>query len=56
MTLAQSRRQRLAAAMKDAGINVDLQSGLIWDTAKIVVDALRHVGPNATADQLRGYL
>lgn len=49
-------QRQFDAALKDAGINVDLQSGLIWDTAKIVVDALRHVGPNATAEQLRSYI
>jgi branched-chain amino acid transport system substrate-binding protein len=49
-------QKQFDAAMKTAGINVDLQSGLVWDTARIVIDALRHVGPNATADQLRTYI
>jgi len=29
---------------------------LAWDPALLVVDAFRHAGPNATADQLRDYL
>lgn len=45
-----------AAAMKRAGIATDYQTGLAWDPLAIVVDALRHVGPNANATQVRDYI
>ena len=48
--------QVFAAAMKEAGIPQDGQGGLPWDPAMIVIDALRKLGPNATADQLRTYI
>jgi branched-chain amino acid transport system substrate-binding protein len=43
-------------AMKTAGLPADLQAGLPWDVGLIVVDALRHAGPNPTPDQLRAYI
>jgi branched-chain amino acid transport system substrate-binding protein len=45
-----------ANAMKKANIVTDLQTGLSWDPLSIVVDALRHVGPTATATQIRDYI
>lgn len=42
--------------MKAAGLPADLQSGLPWDVGLIVVDALRHAGPNPTPEQLRSYI
>ena len=45
-----------AAGMKDAGMAQDFQTGMAWDPAMIVIDALRKVGPNATADQLHDYI
>lgn len=45
-----------AGLIKKAGINADYQSGLAWDPISIVVDALRHIGPNATAQQIRDYI
>ena len=45
-----------ASAMKDAGMPQDFQTGMAWDPAMIVIDALRKIGPAATAEQLRGYL
>jgi branched-chain amino acid transport system substrate-binding protein len=45
------------AAMKAAGVlRPDMAYILPWDPALVLVDALRHVGPNATADQVRAYL
>jgi branched-chain amino acid transport system substrate-binding protein len=44
------------AQLKRAGIAPDYQTGLAWDPLTIVVDALRKVGPDATADQLRAYV
>ena len=45
-----------AAGMKDAGMPQDFQTGMAWDPAMIVIDALRKVGPNATAEQLHAYI
>jgi branched-chain amino acid transport system substrate-binding protein len=45
-----------AAGMKDNGMPQDFQTGMAWDPAMIVIDALRKIGPNATADQLRTYI
>ncbi|MDE1904241.1 MAG: ABC transporter substrate-binding protein [Alphaproteobacteria bacterium] len=39
-----------------AGVKPDIASELAWDTAWIVVDSLRQIGPNATAKQLRDYM
>jgi branched-chain amino acid transport system substrate-binding protein len=48
--------QVFTAAMKSAGIPQDFQSGIAWDPAMIVVDALRKLGPNASASDLHDYL
>jgi branched-chain amino acid transport system substrate-binding protein len=48
--------QAFSAAIKAAGMQQDFQSGIAWDPAMIVVDALRALGPNATASQLHSYL
>jgi branched-chain amino acid transport system substrate-binding protein len=45
-----------AAGMKDNGMPQDFQTGMAWDPAKIVIDALRKIGPNATAAQLHAYI
>jgi branched-chain amino acid transport system substrate-binding protein len=45
-----------AAGMKEAGMPQDFQTGMAWDPAMIVIDALRKLGPNATADQLHTYI
>ena len=45
-----------AGLIKRAGINPDYQTGLAWDPLAIVVDALRRIGPNATAQQVRDYM
>ena len=42
--------------MKAANATVEFSSGVAWDPAAIVVDAYRHIGPDATADQLRDYI
>lgn len=46
------------AALKANGIATppDFQTGIAWDPAMIVVDALRALGTDATADQFRAYL
>lgn len=44
------------ASLKRAGIASDYQSGVAWDPMLIVVEALRKVGPTASAEQLRAYI
>ncbi len=41
---------------KAANIKPDIAASLAWDPAMIVIDALRHVGPKATAQQVRDYI
>jgi branched-chain amino acid transport system substrate-binding protein len=44
-------------AMKANGVaRPDMAYILPWDPALLIVDALRHVGPNATPDEVRAYL
>ena len=45
-----------AEVFKAAGQVPDVASALSWDPAVVVVEALRKVGPTATAAQLRDYL
>jgi branched-chain amino acid transport system substrate-binding protein len=44
------------AAIGNAGIRNDYASGIAWDPAITVVDALRNLGTKATAQQLRDYI
>jgi branched-chain amino acid transport system substrate-binding protein len=39
-----------------AGVKPDIAMELAWDSSWIVVDSLRHLGPKATAKQLRNYM
>lgn len=41
---------------KKAGIYPDYADILVWDPAMITIDALRHVGLNASAQQIRDYI
>jgi branched-chain amino acid transport system substrate-binding protein len=43
-------------AFKAAGIRPDFASSLVWDPGMIVVDGLRQLGPDATADQLHAWI
>jgi branched-chain amino acid transport system substrate-binding protein len=51
-----SQQRDFVAAMKAAGIKPDMQSGMPWDPALILVDAMRHVGADAPADKIRDYM
>ena len=42
--------------LKPAGLKSDNMTGTSWDVALVVVDALRKLGPNATADQIRHHI
>jgi branched-chain amino acid transport system substrate-binding protein len=48
--------QTFSAAMKANGIPQDFQAGIAWDPAMIVIDALRKLGPNASAADLHAYI
>jgi branched-chain amino acid transport system substrate-binding protein len=57
MEAAVADKQRaFYAAFKDAGTTPDIASELAWDPALILVDALKKLGPKATAQQIRDYL
>jgi branched-chain amino acid transport system substrate-binding protein len=43
-------------AFKDAGIKPEFPNTLGWDPTMIAVDALRHLGPNATPQKYRDYI
>jgi branched-chain amino acid transport system substrate-binding protein len=43
-------------AFKDAGVRPDLASNLPWDATNIFVTALRKLGPDATAAQVREFV
>jgi branched-chain amino acid transport system substrate-binding protein len=50
-------QQRFVKALKAVGVErPDLTYTYSWDPAMIVVDALRHLGTNATAEQIRSYI
>ena len=50
-------KEFLAAAYQAAGEKLpDAVANYSWDPAKIVVDALRKLGPDTTAEQLRNYI
>jgi branched-chain amino acid transport system substrate-binding protein len=43
-------------AMKAHNVGIDFMTGMAWDPAMIMVNALRAIGPNATADQIHSYV
>lgn len=43
-------------AMRDAGVRPDAVLATEWDVGLVVVDALRHVPPRPTPDQVRRYI
>jgi branched-chain amino acid transport system substrate-binding protein len=43
-------------AFRKMNVRPDIGHSLIWDPAMVLVDALRHAGPNATSDQLHAYI
>jgi branched-chain amino acid transport system substrate-binding protein len=48
--------QNYFRGLRNAGIESDYITGLVWDPAEIVLEALRRAGPNASAAQLRDYI
>jgi branched-chain amino acid transport system substrate-binding protein len=49
-------QERFDAIFKAGGVVPDVASALAWDPAMIVIDALRKLGPSATAPQIRDYI
>jgi branched-chain amino acid transport system substrate-binding protein len=47
---------RFTKSLQAAGVNPDAGYSLAWDAALVVVDALRHVGANPSAEQIRDYI
>jgi branched-chain amino acid transport system substrate-binding protein len=43
-------------SFQDAGVRPDIPSELSWDDSMIIIDALRKLGPNATAQQIREHI
>ena len=43
-------------AMTAAHVHIDGVTGIVWDGASIVLDALRAIGPQATSEQLRRWI
>jgi branched-chain amino acid transport system substrate-binding protein len=49
-------QERYFNAFQSVGARPDVLNAMNWDAAVIVVDALRHIGTTATADQIRDYI
>jgi len=54
---AQSRKLKaFDEAVTAAGMHIDGVTGMAWDGAAIVIDALRAIGPDATGEQVRSWI
>lgn len=50
-------QQQFINAMKAVGVDKpDFSHNFAWDSTMVVIDALRHLGTNATAEQIRSYI
>ena len=49
-------QQRFFDTFAAANVKPDLGATLAWDPMLIVIDSLQHLGPNATAQQVRDYI
>ena len=54
--LALKRVKEFQSAIAGSYLHLDTIAGIAWDPGMIVVDALRAVGPDATAEQLRSWV
>ena len=50
------KQKAFYAAFKDAGAQPDIASELAWDPAFILIDALKKLGPDASAQKIRDYI
>jgi branched-chain amino acid transport system substrate-binding protein len=48
--------QQFLDVTKGQGVQPDFQTGLIWDPAVLMITALRALGPDANATQIRDYI
>jgi branched-chain amino acid transport system substrate-binding protein len=53
---ARTALQNFYAVTKDQGVDPDFQTGISWDPGVIIVTALRALGTDATAEQIRDYI
>jgi branched-chain amino acid transport system substrate-binding protein len=49
-------QRRYFEAFAKIGVRPDFANNEVWDTVLIVIDAFRHIGTTATAEQLRDYI
>jgi branched-chain amino acid transport system substrate-binding protein len=49
-------QRRFFNALTKAGLTPDYLTGIAWDPAMIVIDAVRQLGTNATAAQIRDFI
>ncbi|HZS65117.1 MAG TPA: ABC transporter substrate-binding protein [Xanthobacteraceae bacterium] len=52
----EKEQQKFQAAFKAANVKPDNMAALAWDPAIIIIDALRHLGPQATAAQVKDFV
>ena len=52
----QAAQSAFFSAFKDAGVKAEYLHTLAWDPTMILIDALRHVGPDASPEALRAYI
>ena len=52
----QKAQETFYKVFKDAGLQPEVSSELSWEPAMIVIDALRKLGPKATATQIRDHI
>ena len=52
----EAAQKRFFDALKAAGEKADIAATLAWDPVMIVMDALNHLGADATAQQVRDYI
>jgi branched-chain amino acid transport system substrate-binding protein len=51
-----AEQERFFSALSERGIHPSFPHNLAWDPGMLIVSALRKLGPNATADQIRAYI
>jgi branched-chain amino acid transport system substrate-binding protein len=49
-------QRQFLASLAEAGVLPDLPAEIAWDPAMILIDALRRLGPDVTAERLRDHL
>jgi branched-chain amino acid transport system substrate-binding protein len=52
----EAAQKRFFDTFKAANEKPDIAATIAWDPTMIVIDALQHLGPNATAQQVRDYI